>query len=86
MGYVREFDHKWLRGGATGDEFLGSADIQSLADLGNSFQVIREMRLFPFTRDAVFQLAIITLIPLLPLLLTMFSVDELLQRFLGTVF
>lgn len=86
MGYVREFDHKWLRGGAKADEFLGSADIQSLADLGNSFQVIREMRLFPFTRDAVLQLAIITLLPVLPLLLTMFSFEELLQRFLGTVF
>ena len=35
--YVREFDDKWLRGGAPADEaFVGSADIQSLADLGNS--------------------------------------------------
>ncbi len=40
--YVREFDAKWLRGGADAAEpLMGSADIQSLADLSNSFQVIR---------------------------------------------
>ena len=48
--YVREFDGKWLRGGAPVDEpFIGSADIQSLADLGNSFEVVRGMRWVPFT-------------------------------------
>ena len=43
--YVREFDGKWLRGGAPADEpLIGSADIQSLADLGNSFEVVKGMR------------------------------------------
>jgi hypothetical protein len=42
--YVREYDQKWLRGGAPPDEqLLGSADIQSLADLGNSFEVVQGM-------------------------------------------
>jgi hypothetical protein len=87
MGYVREFDNKWLRrGGPAEESFIGSADIQSLADLDNSFEVIREMRLVPFTRDAVLQLAVLFVLPVLPLLLTMFSAEELLQRFLGTVF
>ena len=37
--YVREFEHKWLRGGAPADNLnISSADIQSLADLGNSFE------------------------------------------------
>jgi hypothetical protein len=36
--YVREFDAKWLRGGApAGEPLVGSSDIQSLADLNNSF-------------------------------------------------
>jgi hypothetical protein len=83
--YVREFDQKWLRSN-TEDEFLGSGDIQSLADFGNSFQVIREMRLYPFTKETIGQLAIFTLIPVLPLVLTMFSLEQLLDRFLGTVF
>lgn len=85
--YVREFDQKWLRGGAPAEEaLLGSADIQSLADLGNSFEVVRGMRWVPFTKEAVFQLAVLTLLPLLPLMLTMISLEELLGRLLKVVF
>ncbi|HEU0038674.1 MAG TPA: hypothetical protein VFR76_05320, partial [Verrucomicrobiae bacterium] len=79
--YVRGFDEKWLRGGAPAEEsFLGSGDIQSLADLGNSFEVVRGMRSVPITKEAVFQLAVLTLLPVLPLLLTMISFEELLGR------
>ena len=81
--YVREFDDKWLRGGAAADEaLLGSGDIQSLADVGNSFQVVEGMRLVPFTRKTVLQLAVIALLPVAPLLLTMVSLEELLKRLL----
>jgi hypothetical protein len=82
--YVREFDAKWLRGGAAADEQLvGSADIQSLADMANSFEVVRTMRIVPITRDAVLGLAIATLAPLGPLLLTMMPIGELLKMLLG---
>ena len=85
--YVREFDQKWLRGGAPADETLvGSADIQSLADVGNSFEVVRGMRSVPITKEAFVQLAVLTLLPLLPLLLTMISLEELLGRLLKVVF
>ncbi len=46
--YTSDFDKEWVRGGARGEEILGTADIQSLADLGNSYAVVREMRLVPF--------------------------------------
>ena len=47
--YVREFDAKWLRGDADPVEpLMGSGDLQSLADLSNSFEVIRSMRFVPF--------------------------------------
>ena len=39
----------------------------------------------PFTRDAVIQLAVITLLPVAPLLLTMVSLEELLKRLLQVV-
>ena len=79
--YVREYDRKWLRGGAPPDEpLVGSADIQSLADLGNSFEVVKEMRWVPFTLATVFQLAVTTLVPVLPLMLTMISLEELLDE------
>jgi hypothetical protein len=45
--YVAEFDQKWIRGRTNGAELLGSSDIQSLADLGNSYAVVREMQLVP---------------------------------------
>jgi hypothetical protein len=85
--YVREYDAKWLRGGAPPDEpLVGSADIQSLADLGNSFDVIKEMRFVPFSLQTVLQLALTTLVPVLPLTLTMISLEELLERLLKAVF
>jgi hypothetical protein len=85
--YVTEFDAKWLRGARDPDEpLVGSADIQSLADLGNSFEVIKTMRMAPFSKETVFQLGVVTLVPLVPLLLTMISLEELLKRLLSAVF
>ena len=85
--YVREYEDKWLRGGASPDEpLLGSADVQSLADLGNSFDMVKDMRWVPFTMTTVFQLAVTTLLPVLPLMLTMISLEELLDRLLKIVF
>ena len=85
--YVREFDTKWLRGGAPADEpFVGSGDIQSLADLGNSYEVVRTMRLAPVTKEAIVRLGAATLIPLTPLALTMMPLEELLRKLFGILF
>ena len=85
--YVRDFDGKWLRGGRQENEpLMGSADIQSLADMGNSFAVVRSMRLAPISRDAVLELAACVLVPLVPLLLTMMPVEDLVKKLLGLVF
>jgi hypothetical protein len=84
--YVRAFDRKWLRGGKARDEvLLGSGDIQSLADLANSFEVVRGMRLVLVTRDAILQLGVALFLPMLPLLLTMMPLKELLKRLAGIV-
>ncbi len=85
--YVREFDSKWLRGGApAGEPLVGSSDIQSLADLGSSFQVVREMRIMPIKRDDVLRLVVATLLPIVPLALTMMSLEELLKTLFGVLF
>lgn len=85
--YTYEFEQKWLRGGAASSEaLLGSADIQSLADLGNSFEVVKQMRTLPFTLQALVRLVIAALVPLAPLLLTMISAEELFQRVLKLAF
>jgi len=84
--YVRDFENKWLRHPqSVSDPLLGSADIQSLADLANSFQNLGQMRVLPPTRDSVLTLLLITLLPLAPLPLTMISGRELLGRLIKMV-
>ncbi len=84
---MREFDAKRLRGGAPADElFAGSGDIQSLADLGNSYEVVRTMRVVPLTKDAILQLAAVTVAPIVPLLLTMMPLEELLKKLFSILF
>lgn len=85
--YVRDFDIKWLRGGAPSDEpLVGSADIQSLADLTNSYEVVRSMRIVPITRDAILQLGAAVLVPIVPLALTMMSLEDLAKQLFGILF
>jgi hypothetical protein len=84
--YVREYDRKWLRDPPPNEPLVGSADIQALADLGKSFDVVKEMRFAPFTLRTVFHLGVITLLPVLPLTLTMIPLEELLDRLLRIVF
>ena len=85
--YVREFDAKWLRGGASSDEpLVGSGDIQSLADLANSFEVVRTMQIAPITKDAILRLLAATLAPIVPLALTMMPLEELLKMLFGMLF
>jgi len=44
------------------------------------------MCIVPFTRTTVLQLAVITLLPVVPLLLTIVSLEELLKQLLKVVF
>jgi len=67
------------------EPLLGSADIQSLADLDNSFSIIREMKLVPFGKESVIRFLVVIGLPLAPLILTMFSVDELFRRLLTVI-
>jgi len=85
--YTRAFAERWLGGGTPRDEaMLGSGDIQSLADLGNSYEVVRTMRAVPITKEALFQLGLVTFAPLLPLLLTAMPLEELLTKMFGLLF
>ncbi|MGE5203057.1 MAG: hypothetical protein ACM3O6_13430 [Acidobacteriota bacterium] len=84
--YVREFRQKWLQVSQTRDkELLGSADIQSLSDLGTGYAVAHDMRLLPFGRNVVVRLVIVIALPLLPLALTMFPFEVILQQLVKIV-
>ena len=85
--YVFGFEEKWIRGGPPDvGELLGTGDIQSLADLGNSYSMVREMRIVPFALDDIALLAAATAAPLLPVTLTIFSLEELLTRLAKILF
>jgi len=85
--YVESFEQKWiLRDPAPSDELLGTNDIQSLADLGDSYALVREMRSVPFGLEDITCLVAVTAAPLLPLLLTMFSPEELIMRVIQIAF
>jgi hypothetical protein len=85
--YVESFEQKWvLRDHAGSEELLGAADIQSLADLGNSYALVRDMRSVPFGLEDISRLAAATAAPLLPLLFTIFSPEELIMRVINVVF
>ena len=84
--YVAEFDEKWIGGGAKGEEILGTADIQSLADLSNSYAVVKEMRLVPFGLNDVVRLAAATALPVVPLFLTIMPLEELVTQILKIIF
>jgi hypothetical protein len=80
--YVNEFDRKWLGADpAPGEPLLGTADIQSLADLSNSISIVRDMRLVPVSPSMLMYLAVAALVPLLPLVLFKYPIGDLLAKF-----
>jgi hypothetical protein len=57
-----------------------------VADLGNRYGLVREIRAVPFGLEDISRLAAATAAPLLPLLLTVFSPEELFMRIIKVVF
>jgi hypothetical protein len=86
-GYVRAFDDKWIRHRMQQREpLLGSADVQSLADLANSFNVISSMRVVPIGLAQVLVLVAAAALPSLPLALFVVPLDELVLKLVAGVF
>jgi hypothetical protein len=85
--YVEDFEQKWIRRDPNPSaELLGTGDIQALADLANACAIVRDMRLVPFGLQDISRLAVATAAPMLPLLLTIISPEELILRMIKVVF
>lgn len=85
--YTTLFEERWFTDTPKHDDkLLGTADMQSLADLGNSFSVVQEMRLVPFGLKDIARLTMVTLLPFLPLTLTAFSLEQLTDHLIKIVF
>jgi len=79
--YVSAFDRKWIRDeNVTGESQLGTADLQSMADLTNSVAVVRGMRWIPVGQRQMTVLLTSTIVPLLPLLLLKYPIDQLASK------
>ena len=79
--YVDDFYHKWIRkNGDSVEPLLGTPDLQSLADLGNTYAVVSRMRLLPLSKETVLRLTILVILPLVPLTLTMVPLDALVEK------
>jgi len=61
---------------------LGSSDIQSLADMGNSFAVVRGMRVVPIDKQTLIGLASATVLPMVPVLILGTPVDQVIRTVL----
>jgi hypothetical protein len=82
--YSRLFDCKWVQGMHAEDEIiLGSSDIQSLADLRNSFQIIQNMNVIAVDRNTLTVIAASAAIPIIPLFFVALPFDEIIARVIG---
>jgi len=80
---VHDFHIRWFNEEHPANQSLmDPPDIQSLSNLGGSYECMKQMSMIPFNLQTVIHLLIITLLPLTPLLLSMFSVEELLGKLL----
>jgi hypothetical protein len=81
--YTQAFDSKWVGGINTPEEpLLGTPDIQSLADLGNSYELVRKVRIVPIELSDFIGIALPAVIPALPLAATVMPVGEILKGIL----
>lgn len=81
--YVSAFDRRWIQDEtATGESQLGTPDLQSLADLTNSVNVVRGMRTVPAGQRLVVLIAVCAVAPLVPLLLFKYPLDQVALRLL----
>ncbi len=78
--YTQMFDAKWVHGSPPkGETLLGNSDIQSLADMGNSFAIVRGMSVAPIDKRTLIWLAIAAVLPMVPVLLLGTPADELIR-------
>jgi hypothetical protein len=84
--YTQAFHRRWVeKTDPTEEPLLGTGDIQSLADLGNSFEIIRKMRVLPMQTSDFIAIVLPGLIPALPLAATVMPLGEIVTRLLKLV-
>jgi hypothetical protein len=82
----QQFHRKWIEGGRDAEDVpLGHGDMSSLVDLGSSFDVVRQMSVFPVGRTQLIQVAVIACLPGLPLVFLVLPVADVLKLLAGVI-
>jgi hypothetical protein len=84
--YTRRFDARWLGADADDTQLLGTSDLQSLADLGNSYGVVQNMRLIPLSKKTAVALMLIATAAMLPAITAEIPIKEILLKVLSRVY
>ena len=78
--YTGSFQRKWIgKENPDHEALLGTGDIQSLADLGNSYAFVEKMGLLPLDLRTVLHLIVASLLPMTPLLLTVMPLKDIVK-------
>jgi hypothetical protein len=80
--YTRQFQARWFER-VERDDVLGTADIQSLADLANAYGVVSKMRIVPFGPRAIMAVAAAAVAPMIPVALLGIPLTQLLGKLGG---
>ncbi|MBV8361973.1 MAG: hypothetical protein JO189_29180 [Deltaproteobacteria bacterium] len=84
--YTQAFYRRWVgKTEPTEEPLLGTGDIQSLADLGNSFEIIRKMRILPVELSDFTAFVLPGLIPALPLAATEMPLGQIIKGLLKLI-
>jgi hypothetical protein len=85
--YSDAFHDKWILGVRDpGEPLLASPDIQSLADFGNSFDIVQNTKSFIISKGMVLTFAAATLVPFAPLVLTVYPIDIFVNKLWSSLF
>lgn len=80
---VRGFDAKWSGVARPAEALVGSPDVSSTADMASTYELVERMRAVPVTLQASVRLALSTLLPMAPLLLTVMPLNQALKLLIG---
>jgi hypothetical protein len=84
--YTKDFHEKWIEGNRDTNEVLvGSGDISSLADLCNSFDVMKSMQPVIIGKSTIIAFVVATMVPFAPLILFVYPFEELISRLVKMV-
>lgn len=85
--YSLNFDDKWIKGVDYDEKelLLGSSDIQSLADIGTSYEVVEDMKTIPFNLRNTITMFVLIALPFVPLITLKFNMKQILEALVGFI-